>query len=834
MSRLPNTLLGLVAVTLVVVGDPQAVRVGAASAAAAGQQVPVQPAREGDTWPVAQRAFLDRYCVTCHNERLKTAGLMLDTVDVGQVAANAAVLEKVVRKLRSGQMPPVGRPRPDPATRDAFGTALETALDRAAASAPNPGRVALHRLNRLEYVNAVRDLLALEIDGPALLPADDSGFGFDNNAEVLSLTPALMARYVSAATKISRLALGNPTIRLVTQVYRTSWFKRQDARMGTDLPFGTHGGLAFRHPFPLDGEYVFKIRLQRNLFAGTIRGTDDEHEVEVRLDYELLERFRVGGKFPGLDPGLTVAIAEDDVEGQQRHGYRLTADDHMEFRHVVKAGPHLLSVAFSGPAPSVWEGVPTRPRSIKSAVSTDDAGHAGIDTVEISGPYHGTAPDDTPSRRAIFVCRPATPKDELPCATEILGTLARRAYRRPVTNADVQPLLDLYTDGRRAGDFEAGIERALEALLVSPHFLLRIERDPPDATPGTIYRISDLELASRLSFFLWSSPPDDELLEVAELGSLHDPAVLEHQVRRMLADRRATTFINSFAGQWLITRNALVSEPDPRRFPTFDDSLREAMMREMDLFVESQVREDRSILDLLRADYTFVNERLAEHYGIPNVYGSHFRRVVLPDDRRHGLLGKASVLMVTSYANRTSVVTRGKWVMENLLGAPPPSPPPNIPPLKENDGSSKPTSLRERMEQHRSNTVCATCHVMIDPLGFGLENFDAIGRWRQDDGGLPVDASSTMADGTQIDGPQAFRTYLVTKRGDEFLRTVTEKLLTYALGRGVEYYDMPTVRELVRQAAQENFRWSALIVGIAQSSPFQMRRVPGVEELAAP
>ena len=831
MSRLRNTLLCLVAATFVVAGDPHAVRVGAA-----GQQAPVQPARAAGARPAAerpQRAFLDRYCVTCHNERLKTAGLVLDTVDLGQAAANAAVLEKVVRKLRSWQMPPVGRPRPDAATRDAFANALETALDRAAESAPNPGRVAIHRLNRLQYVNAIGDLLALEIDGPALLPADDSGFGFDNNAEVLSLTPALMDRYVSAATKISRLAVGSPAIRPVTQVHRISEFKRQDARMGPALPFGTHGGFAFRHAFPLDGEYVFRIRLQRNLFAGTIRGADEEHEVEVRLDYELLERFNVGGKFPGLDPGLTVGIAEDDVEGQQRHGYRLTADDHMELRRVVKAGPRLVSVAFTDTAPAAWEGVPTRPRSIKFAVSTDDAGHAGIDRVEISGPYRATAPDDTPSRRAIFVCRPATPQDEDPCAAKILGTLARRAYRRPVTDADVRPLLEIYADGRRAGDFDAGVERALEALLVSPHFLLRIERDRSDAAPGAIYRISDSELASRLSFFLWSSPPDDELLAAAERGALRDPAVLERQVRRMLADRRATTFMSNFAGQWLITRNALVSEPDPRQYPTFDDTLREAMMREMELFVESQVGEDRSVLDLLRADYTFVNERLAEHYGIPDVYGSHFRRVVLPDDRRHGLLGKASVLLVTSYAHRTSVVTRGKWVMESLLGAPPPSPPPSVPALEENDGSSKPTSLRERMEQHRSNTVCATCHAMIDPFGFPLEVFDATGRWRQDDGGLPIDATSTMVDGTRIDGPRAFRTYLVTKRGDEFVRTVAEKLLTYALGRGVEYYDMPTVRALVRQAADENYRWSALIVGIAQSRPFQMRRVPGAEERAA-
>ena len=768
--------------------------------------------------------LLDQYCVSCHNERLKTGGLVLDNVDVARVNLHAEVLEKVVRKLRSDQMPPVGRPRPEPATRDAFVRSLETALDQAAA--PNPGHVVVHRLNRLEYANAIRELLALEVDREALLPADDSAFGFDNNAEVLSLTPALMARYVSAATKISRLAMSSTAIRPVTEVYRASPFARQNARTGDDFPFGTHGGLAFRHTFPLDGEYTFRIRMQRNLFAGTIRGTDDEHEIEVRLDHELVRRFSVGGQYPGVDIGLTVGIAEDDVEGNRRHTYRLSADDHMEFRKVVAAGTRLVTVAFTDTAPSVWEGVPLRPHSIKFEMSTDDAGDPGIDRVEVSGPYDGTVPDETPSRAKILVCRPGRPGNELPCARQILETLARRAYRRPVTTGDIDPLLEFYATGRADGTFDDGIERALEALLVSPHFLLRIEQGPAGAAPGTVHRLSALELASRLSFFLWSSLPDEELLAVAERGTLHEPAVLEQQVRRMLADRQATTFVNNFASQWLITRNASIIQPDPRRYPDFDDSLRQAMMREMDLFIDSQVREDRSVLELLSADYTFVNERLAAHYGIPDVYGGHFRRVRLPDDRRHGLLGKASVLMVTSYAHRTSVVTRGKWVMENVLGIPPPSPPPNVPPLQENDGTNTPTSLRERMEQHRKNAVCASCHTWIDPLGFALENFDATGGWRDLDDGLLIDASSTMADGTRLDGPQEFREFLLTERGDDFVQTVTEKLLTYALGRGLEYFDMPTVRELVRQAERDGYRWSSLILGIVRSDPFQMRRVP--------
>ena len=814
MSRLLITTLGLVGMAVVLGSHPQAVQEQAGSPA--GQ--------------VLDRALFDQYCVSCHNERLKTAGLLLDRIDLGHVAENAPVLEKVVRKLRSGQMPPAGRPKPDPTARDAFVTSLEVALDGAAAAAPNPGRVPTHRLNRVEYVNAIRDLLALEIDGESLLPADAAGFGFDNNADVLSVTPGLMARYLSAATKISRLAIGSQEIRPAIQVYQAPEFGRQIARTGEDLPFGTHGGLAFRHTFPLDGEYGFKIRLQRNLLADTIRGIDDEHDVEMRLDRALVKRFTVGGAFQGVDPGILIAIPEDDVYGKQLHSYRLTADHHMEFSLPINAGPRLVAVAFTGSAPYPSEDVPMRPQSIKQAFFLDDADAPGIDTVEISGPHDAQSPEDTPSLSKIFRCRPAIPTDEAPCADQILRNLARRAYRRPLTEADLQPLLDVYAVARQEGDFAAGIERALRAILVSPHFLLRVEHDPVDARPGAIYRLSDVELASRLSFFLWSSIPDEELRAVAERGELTDPAVLERQVRRMLADDRASMFIKNFTSQWLITRNALLSEPDPGRFPNFDHTLRDAMVQEMELFVESQVRGDRGVLELLSADYTFLNERLAEHYGIPNVYGSHFRRVPLTDERRFGLLGKASVLMVTSYAHRTSVVLRGKWVLESLLGAPPPLPPPNVPPLPENDGQGEPASLRERMEQHRANPVCAACHLPMDPLGFVLEHFDATGQWREDDGGLPIDATSVLTDGTEIDSLEAFRHYLGDRRGDEYVRTVTEKLLTYALGRGVDYYDAPAVRQIVRDAAAEDFRWSSLVLGVVRSTPFQMRRVPGQAE----
>ena len=772
---------------------------------------------------IPDRALLDRYCVTCHNERMRTADLMLDQVDLTQPGAHAEVLEKVVRKLRAGQMPPAGRPRPEPGTVQTFVAELEAALDREASVAPNPGRVALHRLNRTEYVNTIRDLLALEIDGPALLPADMSGLGFDNNADVLSVTPALMARYMSAATKISRLAVGSTSIRPIIQVYQAPEFGRQDVRQGDELPFGTYGGLAVRHTFPLDGEYGLKIRLQRNRVGNTIRGIDDPRQIEVRLDHGLLRTFEIGGEYRGADPGILIAIAEDEVEAQRLHTYRLTADDDLELRVPVRAGTRLVSVAFSDVEGAVSESVPLIPRSLKGSFFTDDAGDPGIDTIEISGPYDGRTPRSTASRRRIFVCTPQDEADELVCARQILSRLARRAFRRPVTDADIDPLLSVYRIGRREGDFDTGIERALEALLVSPKFLLRSEAVPVDAEPGRTYRLTDTELASRLSFFLWSSIPDEDLLAAAERGDLRDPERLERQVRRMLSDRRADAFTENFAGQWLITRNLELAEPDPNRFPDFDDTLREAMQRETELFVAEQVREDRGVVELLQADYTFLNQRLAEHYGLPNVYGSHFRRVPVDDPTRQGLLGHASVLLVTSYAHRTSVVLRGKWVLETLLGAPPPPPPPEVPPLEENAPGQRPTSLREKMEQHRANPVCATCHAQMDPLGFALENFDATGRWRDTDAGAPIDPVVTMPDGTVLDGPGGFRDVLLSRR-DELVQTITEKLFTYALGRGVEYYDMPTIRRIVREAGPDH-RWSSLILGIVGSEPFQMRRV---------
>ena len=797
--RVLSTIPLLVAAVVAVGWTAQDGPVQAAGLAA----VTAQPGRAS----APSRALLDRYCVTCHNERLKTAGLRLDTADVLDAVAHTEVLEKVVRKLRNGQMPPAGRPQPDAATVAAFATALETALDAAAVLDPDPGRVASHRLNRLEYVNAISDLLALEVDGASLLPGDMAGFGFDNNADVLALTPSLLSRYIAAATKISRAAVGSPDNRPIMQVYKVG-FERRDIRISEEMPFATHGGLAVRHHFPLDGDYEFAIRLKRDGTIETIDGIgENAHEIEVRVDDALVQRFTIGGKYPGPDPGQLIAVPEDDIAGAILHEYRMRADQELELRLHIDAGTHLVSVAFTDSAPS--------PNALSDA--------PGIDMVYISGPFNGTVPDDTASRQRIFVCHPARAAAEEPCAREIVSSLARRAYRRPVTAADVDPLMKIYRDGRRERDFEFGVERGLEALLSMPKFLLRVEAEPIDLQAGDVYELSDLELASRLSFFLWKSIPDDALIDVASRGQLSEPAVLRQQVGRMLADRRATRFMNDFVGQWLQVRNISSQAPDGALFAGFNDTLRQGMVQETERFFESQVRADRPIPELLRADYTYLNEQLAEHYGVSGVYGPRFRRHTWERDDRQGLLGHASLLTVTSYANRTSVVLRGKWVLENLLGAPPPPPPPNVPPLEEQDQSA-PTSLRERMEQHRANPVCAACHATMDPLGFAMEHFDAVGKWRDTDGGAEINSTIELA-GATVDSPRAFREALLHK-GDQFIRTVAEKMLSYALGRGVNYTDAPTVRRLVRELQQSDQRWSSLVLGIVTSDPFQQRRVP--------
>ena len=764
------------------------------------------------------RQLLNRYCVGCHNDRTLTAGLTLQQLDLARAGDDpheTETWEKVIRKLRTRSMPPSPRPRPDEATYEAFTTWLAGRIDDAATRNPNPGRRhAVHRLNRAEYANAIRDLLDFEIDAPALLPPDDSGFGFDNIADVLSMSPMLTERYLAASRKISRLAVGDSALQPTTDVYEVDKHLRQDRRVSDELPFASRGGLAIPHYFPLDGDYTVRIFLLRT-YDGEVRGLLDEHHLEVRLDGELIDTLTVGGPL-------------FDANGEEvRRDLRNVPDDGQQVRFTAKAGPATLGISFVDQT-AYLEGM-LRPdyRVTSYEYAGDQTIPPAIANVEVSGPYDATGRGDTPPRRRIFSCRPDPGMDEIGCASQIVSRLARLAFRRPVTGDDMAMLLDFYRQGRAQGDFDAGIEMALRRILVSPDFLFRRETDPEDVAPGTAYPVTDIELASRLSFFLWSSIPDDELLSAAERGELRDADVLRGQVRRMLADPRAEALVDNFGGQWLYLRNIRLVTPDPQAFPDFDANLREAMEREMALFLDSQVRDDRSILDLLTADYTFVNERLARHYGMPGIYGNHFRRVELEGahDARRGLLGKGSLLTVTSYAHRTSPVLRGKWLLENVFGTPPPPPPPDIPALEENDEPGvAPRSVRERLEQHRANPVCASCHQLMDPLGFALENFDGIGRWRDaGDGGDPIDATGTLTDGASVDGPATLRRALVD-RGENFVATIAERLLTYAVGRGVESFDGPAVRGIVDAAAAEEYRWSALVAGIVRSPPFQMRR----------
>jgi hypothetical protein len=830
MAFISSSILGVCGIALVGASYLHAERLQPGGASAA-QRATTPPLLTSTLTPVPEtatyRGLINRYCVTCHNERLRTAGLMLDKANIDQVGEDAEIWEKVVRKLHAKAMPPAGRARPDPSTYESLTSWLEAALDRAAAARPNPGRrPAFHRLNRLEYTNAIRDLLGLEIDGPSLLPADESAYGFDNIANVLSLTPALIERYMLAARKISRLAIGDLTIRPSVATYRLSPSLSQQHRMTDDLPFGSRGGTAVRHHFPLDGEYVVKIRLGANYASPAKRGLERREQLDIRLDGTRIRLFHVGGECVGSSAPRCQRVGTAILGTSE---YERTADQDLEARFSAKAGTRLVGVSFMQRTEATEGAAPAHSPLRHSSFLQSLEGAMSVDSVLIEGPFNPSHPGDTPSRRRIFVCHPASGHDEEPCAKRVLATIARRAYRRPVTDRDVEMLLTSYRagrsdkgDGRSNKGFEAGIQAALESLLVSPHFLLRVERDPEHVVRGAAYRISDLELASRLSFFLWSSVPDDQLFDLAVRGELRRPTVLEQQVRRMLADERATALVQSFGGQWLALRNLRSVAPDPRVFPDFDDNLRDAFQRETELLLDSQIREDRSLVELLTANYTFVNEALARFYGIPNVYGSHFRRVPLTDPKRIGLLGHGSILTVTSYSTRTSPVARGKWLLDNILGAPPPPPPPNVPSLKE-DGENGfvPVSMRERMEQHRANPVCATCHIGMDPLGFALENFDGIGRWRNTDGDTPIDASGAFPDGTSFDGPAAFRHTLLNRR-EEFVRTVTEKLLTYALGRGPEYYDNPAIREIMRSAAPD-YRWSSLILGIVKSVPFQMR-----------
>ena len=777
--------------------------------AAGGSQAPADHAAEDAA------ALLERYCVTCHNDRLRTAGLTLEGLDPADPSTRAEVWEIVVLKLRAGMMPPPGRPRPDSATYDRLAAFLEAGLDRAAAAHPDPGRSdALRRLNATEYQNAIRDLLDLEIDVADLLPADDSSAGFDN-VGLRGLDAGRMERYLGAAQKISRLAVGAPVRSAVADTFIVPSDLNQDRHV-EGLPFGTRGGAAFRYNFPVDAEYEVRVELGKSWNSNRIGGLREPHDVVITLDGEPVQVLTVEPR-SRRDPARVAANLYDQPDR--------SADADLVVRVPVAAGARTVGAAFVSQGSAVVERHRQPFLKVHITVGGDQRTQPAVYSITITGPFDATGPGDTASRRRVFTCRPLPGgPDERACAEDILTTLAGRAYRRPVTREDLDTLLDFYAEGRAAGGFEAGIETALRRLLVSPDFLFRIERDPEGVATDAAYRITDLELASRLSFFLWSSLPDDDLLAVAGDGTLREPGVLARQVRRMLADPRAASLVTNFAAQWLYLRNLPAVSPDFIVFPDFDETLRRALRQETELFFDSIIREDRSVLDLLNADYTFVNERLAKHYGMPGVYGSHFRRIALPaGSPRGGLLGQGSILAVTSYATRTSPVVRGKWILENLLGTPPPPPPANVPPLSEGDSDAV-LSMRERMVQHRRNPVCATCHAIMDPVGLSLENFDAIGRWRERTAGFEaLDVTGSFPDGTTFAGAGGLRDALLA-RSDQFVRTLASKLLTYGLGRAVEHYDMPAIRAIEREAAAEGYRFSSLILGVVESTPFQMRR----------
>jgi mono/diheme cytochrome c family protein len=785
------------------------------------------------------RASFERYCLTCHTQQMKEQGrvpVALDTLDITKVGSNPEAWEKVVLKMRAGQMPPAAAARPSKDERNAFLTFLENELDRSAAANPNPGRTeAFHRLNRAEYRNAVRDLLGLDLDVSALLPPDDVSYGFDNIAGVLKVSPTLMERYLVAAQRVSRLAVGTPQPFANVDYFRIADDLSQESHL-PGLPLGTRGGTLITYVFPMDGEYEIRPRLTRDLNESMPVYTEPQH-LEISLDGE-----RVGVyTLPGVQGQSAAAAAQEAPDPQvpaisqiptgvraspQDRAARNRADEKWNLRIAVKAGQRDIAITFLNRTPSLDETTRLpflRPYPAGVNIPETRRG-AYLRSVEIAGPYITTTGGKSQSRQRIFSCTPASEAAEPACAKTILTTLTRRAYRRPVTDADVSPLLAFFREGRLEGNFDDGIEHAIRRLLVSPEFLVRVERDPQGVAPNAPYRISDVELASRLSFFLWSSIPDDELLDLAAKRQLGTPANLARQVRRMLADPRADAFVNNFAGQWLFLRNLTAAVPVQSTFPDFDDTLRQAFERETELFFASIVREDRSAFDLLRANYTFLNERLARHYGIAGVKGSHFRRVELEkDSMRLGLLGQGSILTVTSYPDRTSPVKRGKWILENLLGTPPPPPLPNVGDLKVTGETGAVLSMRQRMELHRANPVCASCHSMMDPLGLALENFDAVGKWRTlGEGSAPIDASSVLPGGEPFEGPAGLRKELLAS--DRFVATLTEKMLTYALGRGLEHYDAPAVRAILREAAPGDYRLTQLIVGIVQSTPFRMRR----------
>ena len=778
-----------------------AIAARSAPKAAAGGQTPA-----GAAGPATYQPVVQKYCVTCHNDQLKTGGLTLQGRDMGAVPQSAEIWEKVVRKLTNGQMPPLGAPRPDTATVAGLTTSLTTELDRAAALHPNPGHPMIHRLNRAEYANAVRDVLHVDIDVASLLPADELSSGFDNIADALGVSPLLIERYLVAADRVSAVAVGDREIVAGSDTFVPRGDSAQLDHV-EGLPLGTRGGLLIPRTLPLDATYVISAKLYQTN-NGFTRGLAAPHELEFSVDGVRVFLNTVGGP-------------EDFANLMANPAFADTLDKRLTVRVPIKAGVHAIGVTFvqktAARNVSVF-------KPLTAPVDTVDSdGAPKIESVTITGPFDTTGPGDTASRRAIFTCQPTKTTDARACATTITTALARRAFRAPVAKEDVARLMTYYDQGsQKAGGFESGVQMVVRRILADPAFLFRLERDPANVLAGTPYKVSDLDLASRLSFFLWSSIPDDTLLQAATERKLHDPAVFAAQVKRMLADPKADALVSNFAGQWLQLRNLQRVAPDLMEFPDFDDGLRQGFRQETEMFIGSLLRENRSVLDVLTADYTFVNERLARHYGIPGVTGTYFRRVAVANEARRGLLGQGSLLLVTSHPARTSPVKRGKWILENLMGAPPPPPPPNVPPLVETKDADRPMTMKERMEEHRRNPICANCHRLMDPIGLALENFDAIGSYRVRDHGVKIDASTQLADGATVNGVVELRQALL-RRPEIIVRTFTENLLTYALGRALAPEDMATVRGIMRDTAAQHYRMEDIVQGIVTSTPFQMR-----------
>ena len=773
------------------------------------------------------QGVINQYCVTCHNDQLKTAGLSLESINAGNIGEGAELWEKILRKIKVKTMPPAGMPRPDVATYEVFAKFLEAELDGHARNNPLPGRPAMRRINRTEYTNVIRDLLAVEIDEESLLPQDDSMYGFDNIGSVLTLSPVLTEQYIAAARKVRRQAIGEVDIQPLFEFYRVSDNSWQEDRMSEDLPFGSRGGLAIRHFFPVNGEYELQVRLQRNS-RDYIRGLQDGiHQIDIRVDGDRIKLFTIGGEKRGKSSGIFSTASQGDIEQEI---YERTADDALNVRFNLEAGYRQVTVAFL--KDSSFDEGPLHPQHTSYDFSQYKGGDPGIRGVSIGGPFEPAGIGQTVSRNKIYICQPASLNDD-DCAKSILTRIATGAFRRQVLPAELEELLGFFKRGQKEGSFDEGIGLAIERILAGPEFLFIIEEQPKSMAAGEIYAISDLELATKLSLFLWSSFPDDELQEIASAGKLKNSSVLNQQIKRMLDDPRSDALLTNFALQWLNLGRLNAAAPDTELFPYFNDNLRQAFRTETGMFLNYIIKEDRPLLELLDADYTFVNELLAEHYGIPDVHGSHFRKVKLADRSRGGLLGQGSVLTITSYANRTSPVIRGKWVLENILGSPPPPPPANVPGLRDKNDQGKVLSMRAQMEQHRANPVCASCHKVMDPIGFALENYDGIGKWRTIDAasGSDIDPSGALPDSTPFVGPTGLKEVILEKRSIDFVLTFVEKILTYALGREVDYRDAATIRSIIRKTEKDQHKISALITAIVESSPFQMRRAVSHDDI---